>query len=168
MSEALLAVFTGILALAVLMQSVVLFLAFRHFRKLAENVLPGVKKVAEQAETALEKVSEIADTVKPAAQKLAASATAVHDRVVEIDGFLGEVVENSRREIVAIQETIHVVTERTQEAVNALSDNVLMPITRVNALTQALKVAASVFFRRRKAASSPDTPPGPSSDGAYF
>jgi methyl-accepting chemotaxis protein len=156
MHDTFLVIFIGILAVAVLMQTVLLLRTFLYVRKMSESLLPTIHKVAKKAEIALEKVSEIADNIKPAAQKIADSADIVHNRVVEIDDFLGEVVEKSRQEIAEIQDTLHEVTQRAQEAVGTLSDNVLLPINRINALTRAVKVAAGVFFHRRgKAAASP-------------
>ena len=154
MHDTSITVFIGILAFAVLLQSVLLLLVFLYVRKVGENLLPTIRKISEKTETVLEKVSVIADDIRPITQTMSESADIVHGRIVEIDGFLGEVMEKSRQEIVGIQETLHDITQHTREAIKTLSDNVLMPITRINAITQAVKVAANVFFHRRDKTSS--------------
>ena len=149
MHDTSMTIFIGILALAVLMQSVLLLLVFLYVRKAGESLLPAIRKISEKAETVLEKVSAIADDIRPITRTMADSADIVHGRITEIDGFLGEVMEKSRQEIVDIQETLHDITQHTREAINTLSDNVLMPINRINAITKAVKAAANVFFHRR-------------------
>jgi len=150
MTNTLLAVFTGILAFAVLAQSVLLFLAFLGFRKLSRDLLPQVQKLAEKTEETLAEVKDIAEKISPVARKLADSADVIHSRVVDVDGFLGELIETSRREIAVIEDTLHVVTRRFRDSVNTLSNTVIMPINRVNALTKAARVAVGVLFRRRE------------------
>jgi len=150
MNDALLAVFTGILAIAVLMQSVLFLLTFLSLRKLTKVLLPQIQKLAEQTEATFVEIKDIAENIKPVAQKLADSAEIIHDRTIAIDGFLGEVMEKSRREIAGIEDALHVVTQRVQDSINMLSAGIFMPINRINALTKAVRVAADVFFRRRE------------------
>ena len=149
MTNTLLAVFIGILTFAILMQSVLLLLTFLNLRKLTKDMLSQIQKLMEKTETALATISDIAENIRPVAQKLAGSADVIHDRVVEVDGFLGEIVEKSRREIAGIESTLHVVTKQVQDSISILSGSVLMPINRINALTKAVQVAVGVLFRRR-------------------
>ena len=149
MTDTLLAVFTGILTIAVLMQSVLFLLTFLSLRKLTKDLLPQIQKLAEKTEATFAEIRDIAETIRPVAQKLADSAEIIHDRVVEVDGFLGEIVEKSRREIAGIESTLHVVTKQVQDSISILSGSVLMPINRINALTKAVQVAVGVLFRRR-------------------
>ena len=150
MTNTLLAVFTGILAFAVLAQSVLFFLAFLGFRKLSKDLLPQVQRLSDKTEETLVEIKDIAKNISPVARKLADSAEIIHGRVVDVDGFLGEFMEISRREIAGIEDTLHIVTRRFRDSVNILSDTIIMPITRINALTKAVQVATGVFFRREK------------------
>ena len=149
MSNTLLAVFTGVLAFAVLMQSVLLLMVFLNLRKLIKDLLPKVQKLMEKTEATLVSITDIAERIRPVAYKLAESAEVIHDRVVDVDGFVGEIVEISRREIAEIEDTLHDVTTRMRDAINTLSDNIIMPVSRINALTKAVRVALGVLFRRR-------------------
>ena len=149
MTNSLLAVFTGILAFAVLAQSVLFFLFFLGFRKLSKDMLPQVRKLAEKTEETLVEIKDIAENINPVARKLADSAEIIHARVVDVDDFMGEFMETSRREIAGIEDTLHIVTRRMQGSINILSDAILMPINRINAMTKAVQAAAGVLFRRR-------------------
>jgi len=150
MTDTLLAVFIGILALAVLLQSALFLLTFLGLRKLSKDMLPQIQKLAEKTEATFAEIKDIAENIRPVAQKLADSADIIHDRVVEVDGFVGEIVKSSRREIAEIEDTLHVVTQRVRDSINILSDNILLPINRINALTKAVRVAACVLFRRHE------------------
>jgi len=149
MTDTLLVIFIGILAIAILMQSVLFLLMFLNLRKLIKDLLPQIQKLAEQTEATFSEIKDIAENIRPVAQKLADSAEIIHGRVVEVDGFVGEIVQKSRREIAEIEDTLHVVTKRVQDSINILSDNVIMPINRINALTKAVQVAIGVLFRRQ-------------------
>ena len=168
MNNTLLAVFTGILAFAVLMQSVLFFLTFLGFRKLSKDLLPQVRRMADKTEETLVEIKEIAGNIRPVAEKLSDSAEIIHGRVVDVDGFLGEIMETSRREIAGIEDTLHVVTQRLRDSISILSDTILMPVSRINALTKAVRVAAGTFFRRRGKAYEYDSSDSSDDDTIYF
>ena len=149
MTDTLLAVFTGVLAFAVVMQSVFLFLMFRGIRRVSSDVLPQIQKLTEKTEEALTAINDIAETIRPVTRNLADSTAIVHNRVVEIDGFLEEIMEKSRREIIVIEDTLHDVTRRLRDAVYMLIDGVVLPVSRINALARGISAAAGVLFRRR-------------------
>ena len=150
MTNTLLAVFTGILAFAVLMQSVLFLLTFLNIRKLAREMIPQVLKLSEKMEEALAEIRCITESIGPVARKLAESAEIIHGRVVDVDGLLGEIIEKSRREIANMEELLNGVTRRIRDSINTLGDNILMPVRRINALTKALGAAARTLFRRRE------------------
>ena len=150
MTDTLMVVFVGVLTFAVLMQSLLFLLTFLSLRRLNKDLLPQVQKLTKKTEETLVVITDVAETIKPVAQKLADSAEIMHDRVVKVDDFLGEIVERSRREIAGIEDTLRDVTQRIRGAIDGLSDTILMPVTRINALTRAIRVAAGVLFRRRE------------------
>lgn len=150
MTDTLLAVFTGLLAIAILTQSILFLLTFLGLRKLAKDLLPQIQKLTEKTEEALTEIKDIAENIRPVARKLADSADIIHDRVVEVDGFVGEMLEKSRREIAGIESALHDVTQRIREAISILSDTILIPVGRINALTKAIRVGVGVLFQRRE------------------
>jgi len=120
MTDILLAVFTGILALSILTQSVLFLLTFLSFRRLSKDLLPQVQKLTEKTEATFVAITDIAESIKPVAGKLADSVEIIHD-----------------------------VTRRTCNTINILNDGVLAPVSRISAITRAVKIAAGVLFRRR-------------------
>ena len=150
MTDTLLVVFTGVLALAALTQCAVLIAALLNLQKLTKDLLPQIQKLIEKTDAVFTDIGDITEGIKPAAHKLASSAEIIHSRVVDVDGFVGEVVEKSRREIAEIGDTVHNVTRRTLDAIDLLNENVLMPVNRINAFAKAVRVGVGVLFRRRK------------------
>jgi len=150
MTNTLLAVFTGILAFAVLMQSVLFLLTFLNIRKLAREMIPQVLKLTEKMEETLAEIGGITESIGPVARKLAESAEIIHGRVVDVDGLLGEVIEKSRREIADIEDMLNAVTRRIRDSMNTLGGNILMPVHRINALVKGLRVAAGTLFSRHE------------------
>ena len=145
----LLAVFAGILAFAVLMQNVFFVLTFLGLRRLRKDVLPQIQKITEKTEKTFEAITDLAENVKPVTRDLADSALIVRNRVVKVDGFIEEVMEKSRLEISELEDALHDVTKRIRLAVYMLTDGVIVPVSRINAITKAVRTAAGVLFRRR-------------------
>lgn len=160
MHDTLLVVFTGILAFAVLMQSVLFFLMYKSIRQLTvqidslgKDLLKHIGRVSAKVEETLTTIIGVAEVVKPVAQKLAESADIVHSRIVDIDNFLGEVTDKARLEIAGLQDALHEATQRAQDAIGTLRDNLVAPINKLNAITRAVRVAMDVLFRQRKSPS---------------
>ena len=168
MTDNLLVVFIGVLTFAVLMQSVLFFLAFLNLRKLNKELLPEIKKLTKKTEATLAAITDMAESIRPVTQKLADSVEIIHNRVVEADGFLCEIVEKSRREFAVIETTLHEVTQQIRVAINTLSDCILMPVSRINALTKAVRVAAGVLFRRREKTSADTSSADSGNDTIFF
>jgi gas vesicle protein len=156
-------------ALAILMQSVLFLLMFLNLRKMSIDLLPKIQKLVEEANAVFKSITDIAENIRPVARKMNESAEIVHNRVVEIDDFLDEIVEKSRREIEGIEDILHDVTRRVRDSINTLSDHVLMPVNRINALTKAVRVAFGVLFRsRRKDSKYPEASSGDSDDDTIY
>ncbi|MCL2877373.1 MAG: hypothetical protein FWF13_01180 [Acidobacteria bacterium] len=168
MTDTMLAVFTGILTFAILMQSILFLLTFLSLRRLTKDLLPQIQKLTEKTEATLSAIVDIAENIRPVARKLADSADVIHTRVAEVDGFLEEILEMSRRKITGIEDAIQDVTRRIQAAVNILSDNIITPIIRINALAKAVRVAAGVLFRRREKKDADASSADSDDDTVYF
>ena len=161
MHDTLLVVFTGILAFAVLAQSILFFLMYKIIRQLTvqidglgKDLLKHVGRVSAKVEDTLATITSVAEVVKPVVQKLNESAETVHERILDWNDFLGEVTDKARQEITELQEAVHDTVQRAQEAISILRDNLLAPIHQINAITRAIRAAMDMLFQKRKKPSS--------------
>jgi hypothetical protein len=161
MDQTLLMIFTGILAAAVLMQTIIFLLISKSIRQLTmqmdslgDKLLRNVEAISEKVNEGLTAVKDVAEDLKPVTQKLSNTAEIIHHRVKEVDAFLAEATSTARLEMLRIQETLHDASRRFQETCDLLRDGILTPVNEINAIARAIRVAVDVLFRRRRASSS--------------
>jgi methyl-accepting chemotaxis protein len=157
MQDTLLMVFTGVLAVAVVIQSLLFLGIYNSVRQMSDlmnrllkDVLRNAESVSAKAEESLNAVKSVAEGLKPITENIANTTKIVHQRVTELDAFVAETTRTARLEILRIQDTIEIATRRAQETVELLHSSILAPINEINAISRALRVGLDVLFRRRK------------------
>jgi hypothetical protein len=157
MHDTLLMVFTGILAVAVLMQTIIFFLMYRSIQRLTtwmdsmgKDLLRNMEVISAKVDEGLTAVKGLVANLKPVTEKLAEATEIVHDRVVEIDHFLAETTSAARLEILRIQDTMHDASRRIKEMLDMLHTSIQNPLSQINAISHAVRVAVDVLFRRRR------------------
>lgn len=155
--DTLLMVFTGILAVAVALQSILFIGMYVSIRKLtalmnivSKDLLRNVETVSAKVDESLASIKGIAQGFRPIQENLTVTATTIHNRVVDMDAFLAEATSVARTEIVRIQDAIQAATSRAQETMELLHEGILAPINEINAFTRAVRVGIDFLFRRRK------------------
>ncbi len=156
-TETLLAIFTGILAVAVFLQTLIFFGIFKAIRQLTNRVndlskdlMSNVEVVTAKAEEALTTVRDIGNDLKPVKDKIVNAAEIVHERVVRVDGFLEETTNTARMEVERMKDRIESAADRTEELLEMMRDSILVPINEINALTRGIRAGFDLLFRRRK------------------
>jgi hypothetical protein len=160
MQDKLLMVFTGVLAVAVLIQSLLFFGMYKSIRRMTvwmdgmgKDLLRNIEAVSAKVNEGVATIKGVAEGLEPVREKLADTTDIVYRRVRELDVFLGEATDTARLEILRIQDTIHTASNRAQETIELLHGTILAPLNEINALTRALRVAMDVLFRRRRGSS---------------
>jgi hypothetical protein len=150
-------IFTGVLALAVLMQTLLFFGIYRSIRRITvwmdgcgRDLLRNAEVISSKVEEGLTTIKSTAENLKPITQNLVGTTQIVHNRVVDLDNFLAEATSSARLEIARIQDTIQLASNRAEEAINILRDSVLAPVNEINAVVRAIRVGLDVLFRRRR------------------
>jgi hypothetical protein len=161
MHDILLTIFTGVLAIAVLIQGIVFFLIHRSIRQmtvkldsLGNDLLQHAEMVSEKVNDGLTVIKDVAQDLKPITEKLSDTIDIVHKRVKEVDGLLGDFTGSARLEILRIQDTFHDASRRIQETIEILRNSLVTPLNEINAISRAIRVAIDVIFRRRKGLST--------------
>ena len=154
--EILLAIFIGILVVAVLMQTLVLFWIFKALRQLTDrfesmskDLIKNVEGVTAKAEETLAAVRDVSNALRPVKDKIVDAAEIVHERVVRVDEFLEETTNTARMEVQRMKDRIESAANRTEELLGMLHDRILVPITEMSALVHGIRAGFDFFFRRR-------------------
>ncbi len=161
MHDILLTIFTGILAIAVLIQTLLFFGIYRSIRQLTswmddfrKDVLRNVDIISGKVDEGLATIKGIAEGIKPIQEKMAATTDIVHKRVTELDAFLAEATSIARLQILRVQDVIESASQKVEQTLELLRRGVVTPLTEINAISRAIKVGLDVLFRRRKNPSS--------------
>ncbi len=157
MHDTLLTIFTGVLAVAVVIQTVLFFGMYRAIRHLSgyldeigKDLLRNIDLISAKADECLTSIRELAEGLKPIRDKLAATADIIHGRVTELDSFLADTTNTARLEILRIQDTIQSASEKAEHTLELLHRSIFAPINEIGAIARAIRVALDVLFRRRR------------------
>jgi hypothetical protein len=153
----LLMVFTGVLTVAVIMQACLFFGIYKSIRRMADemdglgkDLLRNVDAVSAKVDEGLTNIKSMSESLQPIRDNLINTTEIVHKRVVDLDAFVDETIRTARLEILRIQDTIQMATNRTRETIELLHTGIQTPINEINAISRALKVGLDILFRRRK------------------
>ncbi len=159
--ENILLAFTGILAFAVLLQSLLFIGIYRSIRQMndwlstwSKEMLKNAQIVSSRVEEGVSAIKSTAESLKPITKNLVHATQIVHNRVVEMDEFIGETTRTAQLEFMRIQDTFQLAMRRAEQAIDALKDSILAPISEVNAVVRAVRIGMDVLFRRRRNPSS--------------
>lgn len=153
----LLTIFTGVLAIAVLMQTLLFFGIYRSVRQitvwmdgLGKDLLRNVAVISSKVDEGMAVIKGVGEGLKPITAKLSDTSEIVHRRVVDLDAFLSETTNAARLEILRVQSMIQSAAQRADETLELLHNSIVAPINEINAITRAIRVGFNMLFRGRK------------------
>jgi methyl-accepting chemotaxis protein len=147
-------VFTGILAFAVLLQTLILLgffiaakvaqrKAMEEIAKLREDMQPlltGAHHVMEAVEDMTPRVRAITVNVQTASQRL-------RDQVDHIDEMVGDVSGKTRRQVGRIDTMVTDTLDAVAHGTRVVQENVMSPLRQLGGWMAAARAATDVFFR---------------------
>jgi hypothetical protein len=156
-TEIILSIFTGLVALALLLQGIALLAISRKIRDLSARLDAVSTKLTKQVDALSAQATSFMVVVKDTAEKVhavqdhvAAITQIVHGRVVEMDAFINEATDAARLQIARLQDVIETTTRRIDETIDTLQTAIIMPITEAQAIVRGVRIGLDVLFRRRK------------------
>ncbi len=160
-TEIILSIFTGLVALALLLQGIALLAISRKVRELSAKLDYLSTKLTDQADSLTVKVESFLSIVKSTAEKVqavqenvAAITKVVHDRVVEVDAFINEATDAGRLQMARLQDALDTTLRRIDETIDTLQNAIIVPITEAQAIIRGIRSGLDVFFGRRRLSSS--------------
>ncbi len=156
-TEILFAVFTGLIALALLVQAVAVLAISRKVRDINARLDTLSAKLSKQADTLASQAADLMSAVKIVADKVhvveenvAAVTEVVRHRVVEVDAFLNEATDAARLQMARLQDILETTAGRIDETINTLQDAIVVPVTEVHAIIRGIRCGLDVLFGRRR------------------
>jgi hypothetical protein len=157
MHDTILLVFTGILAVAVLLQSLMFFGIYKSIRQLSRSIdnqgkdlLRNVEVISSKVDEALTTVKEVGDGLKPVIEKVADATEIIHKRVIDIDAFLAETTDTARMEILRLRDKIEAASNRAEEVLDMIQNSILLPVSELGAVARGIKAGIDALFRKRR------------------
>jgi hypothetical protein len=157
LDNTILLVFTGILAIAVLMQSIIFYGIYRSIRQMnswmdgiGKDLLRNVEIISSKVDEGLATIKEMGEGLKPIKEKLAGATDIIHKRVVDLDSFLTETTDTARLEVMRIRDKIESASNRAEEILDMLHNSIITPVTEFQAIARGIKAGMDVIFRRRR------------------
>jgi methyl-accepting chemotaxis protein len=157
MHDTLLMVFAGILAVMVVLQTIVFFgiyQAIRHMSaavdRMGKDLLGHIQVVSGKVDEGVRAIKGISEGFKPIRDKLEDTTDIIRNRVSELDGFIAEIANTARLEVLRIQDIVQSVSEKVEETLELLRKGILAPLNEINAISRAVRIAMDVLFRRQK------------------
>lgn len=153
----ILAVFTGIVALALLLQAFALIGMYRRVRDLearlesvSTKVTTLIDSLAAQADSFLAVATSIAEKVRAMQENVTAISEVVHRRVLDMDAFLKEATDSARLQMARFEDVIETTSHRIDETIDTLRDAVVTPVLEAQAIVRGVRAGLGVLFGWRR------------------
>lgn len=157
MQDPLLTVFVGIIALAVLAQSVALLLVSLRLKRLSARLeaVSGelVKKVdvlAKSAEETFVGIKSVVAKAEAIRENLLQTTQVIRNRATDLDGLLEDVTKSARLQVAEVQYFLESSTRKIEETFDVVQKSILEPIRELGALLVGLKAGLDVFWGKRR------------------
>jgi len=152
-----LTIFTGVVALALLLQSLAFFGLYRAVRNLSARVdviskdlMKDVSALTEQVSQALAAITSVAEGIQTLKDKLSATSDVIHKRVVDVDSFLRQLTDAGRLEVARIQDVVDSASRQIEDTLELLHRSVVVPVKEITAIILGLKAGLNFLLRRPK------------------
>jgi len=156
-----LTIFTGIVALAFLIQSIASIGILRVVRKLSERIegmsvetTNRILSLSSNVDELLSTFRRIAEKAEGISERISAASGVITDRVAELDSFVEETTDAARLQVAKIQDLVETSSMRITETFDMVQKGIVAPVNELSALIRGLKVGLGFFFRGRRDPSS--------------
>jgi hypothetical protein len=155
--ETWLTVFTGVVAVALFLQSLAFIGIYRSVRKLSARVddisgdlMKGLGALTSDISQAVTTIKSVAEGILALKDKLSSTSDVVHKRVTEIDSFLRQLTDAARLEVARMQDAVDTASRQIEGTFELLHRSVIVPVREITAVFQGVKVGLDFFLRRPK------------------
>jgi hypothetical protein len=146
----IMAVFTGIAAIALVVQMLFLFGIYRSLNTLRERATALMERVGPLAEQAQETLQLIRGRSTKIFTKIEALADQSKVQLEKMDSLLSDVSETTRGQLTRLDEAMAETVERLHQTTEAVQKTVLVPVRQIRAVAAAVGAVVSSLNTRRR------------------
>jgi hypothetical protein len=150
----LLVVFVGLTGVALLVQAIVMLVAFLTMRKTVVALQSDVEDLRSSAMPILARTKDTLDKVAPKIESVATDVADLAHRLkeqsVEFEAVAGEILERVHRQTSRVDNMFTGVVDNVEYATNVVSDSITTPIRRVSAMLAGAKAFITVLATGRR------------------
>jgi len=150
-------VFVGVASVALLFQSLALVGMYRAVRnlsnridKVASDIVKDLNALAAKADDVLATVKSVGEGINSVRKNIEETLTIVHNRVENLDSFLGETTDIARLQVLRLQDVIDTSARKFEDAFEILRYSILTPAFEVSAIVRGIRAGMNVLLKKRK------------------
>ena len=149
--QLIMTVFTGIAAIALLLQMVFLFGIYRSVKLLKERSILFLNRWEPVADVSLKTIEDLRQQSAEVLTKVSSLADVTKIQVEKIESILNDVSIFSKTQLTRVDKTVEDALEKVTEATDAMQKTVLAPVHQIRAIATALSaIVGSLFGGRRQ------------------
>jgi uncharacterized protein YoxC len=144
-----LSIFTGVAALALVVQMFLFLGLYRSIKAIQERLLAFTDRAEPLLDSTRRLVEETRTQTRDVFGKVQEIVDATRTQVVRLDELLAEVTRHTRTQLERIGRVAEDACERVEATVSAVQKTVLAPVREINAVAAAVRAVVGHLGRRR-------------------
>ncbi len=144
------AVFTGVAAVALIIQMAFLFGIYRAVKALQERSSAFMDRWEPVADSSMKTLEQLREQTNEILQKISELTDSTKAQIDKVDSILSDVSEFSKTQLGRVDHTVEGTLRKLNETSEALQHTLLTPVRQVRAMVSALSAIVESLFRRRR------------------
>ncbi|HTP85621.1 MAG TPA: hypothetical protein VMJ34_01685 [Bryobacteraceae bacterium] len=143
-------VFTGIAAIAILLQAGILFGMFRAVRAIQKAVgdtVPKVESLVENVNGVIPKVNALVESSKATVEESRQLIASAQAQVTKLDEVVTDAANRARVQMDRVEMVLDNTMDKAQQTVNVVSNGVLRPLREVQGIVAGIQAAFGYLLR---------------------
>lgn len=153
MDNTIITIFVVVAAIAIVLQTVILFVLYKALRQSSEKVEGIAARLEQQASPVLTTAAAILDDAQPKIAEittnLAESSASIRANVAQVGMATSEITERLRMQVARMDDFILNAAHKVEATSDLLQDKVFTPMRRVRAIVTALNAGLSFLKSNR-------------------
>lgn len=146
--------FVIIAAIALVCQALLLFAVYRAVRGIHREIEGSRADLKQRLDPIFQSVQEILassrEPVRTIGSNLAEISRTLRDQTTNVDGFVGELVDKSRLQMIRIDQMLADLIRKVETTSDLIQRQVVAPIREASAVIRAVRVGVDYLFSRRR------------------